>query len=112
VQVTVDAAHAIKKHHVGIKCATITPDEARVEEFGLKKMWRSPNGAARPQVTRMRARHAAWRGGNSSSQRYSRVRAAHLMRARPAVSCGTLTALCARQHAAHEQPSTPPCTSC
>lgn len=47
LQVTVDAAHAIKKHGVGIKCATITPDEARVEEFGLKKMWRSPNGTIR-----------------------------------------------------------------
>ena len=42
-QVTIDAAHAIQKHGVGIKCATITPDEARVEEFGLKKMWKSPN---------------------------------------------------------------------
>ncbi|UXT22596.1 NADP-dependent isocitrate dehydrogenase [Agrobacterium tumefaciens] len=46
-QVTVDAAHAIKKHGVGIKCATITPDEARVEEFGLKQMWKSPNGTIR-----------------------------------------------------------------
>ena len=46
-QVTIDAAHAIRKHNVGIKCATITPDEARVEEFGLKKMWRSPNGTIR-----------------------------------------------------------------
>ena len=46
-QVTVDAANAIKEHGVGIKCATITPDEARVEEFGLKKMWRSPNGTIR-----------------------------------------------------------------
>ncbi|AVF04964.1 MULTISPECIES: NADP-dependent isocitrate dehydrogenase [Devosia] len=46
-QVTVDAANAIKKHGVGIKCATITPDEARVEEFSLKKMWRSPNGTIR-----------------------------------------------------------------
>ncbi|BDI23789.1 NADP-dependent isocitrate dehydrogenase [Herbiconiux sp. L3-i23] len=46
-QVTVDAAHAIQKHGVGVKCATITPDEARVEEFGLKKMWRSPNGTIR-----------------------------------------------------------------
>jgi len=46
-QVTVDAAHAIKKYGVGIKCATITPDEARVDEFGLKKMWRSPNGTIR-----------------------------------------------------------------
>src|ERR1700759_4828131 len=43
-QVTVDAANAIKQYGVGVKCATITPDEARVEEFGLKKMWRSPNG--------------------------------------------------------------------
>jgi isocitrate dehydrogenase len=46
-QVTVDAAEAINKHGVGVKCATITPDEARVEEFGLKKMWRSPNGTVR-----------------------------------------------------------------
>ena len=46
-QITVDAANAIKKHGVGVKCATITPDEARVEEFGLKKMWRSPNGTIR-----------------------------------------------------------------
>jgi isocitrate dehydrogenase len=46
-QVTVDAANAIKKHGVGIKCATITPDEARVEEFQLKKMWKSPNGTIR-----------------------------------------------------------------
>ena len=46
-QITIDAAHAIKKYKVGIKCATITPDEARVEEFGLKKMWRSPNGTIR-----------------------------------------------------------------
>jgi isocitrate dehydrogenase len=46
-QVTVDSANAIKRHGVGVKCATITPDEARVEEFGLKKMWRSPNGTIR-----------------------------------------------------------------
>ena len=46
-QITVDAANAIKKHGVGVKCATITPDEARVKEFGLKKMWRSPNGTIR-----------------------------------------------------------------
>ncbi|WP_412541604.1 NADP-dependent isocitrate dehydrogenase [Longispora sp. K20-0274] len=46
-QVTVDAANAILRHGVGVKCATITPDEARVEEFGLKKMWRSPNGTIR-----------------------------------------------------------------
>ena len=46
-QITVDAANAIKKYGVGIKCATITPDEARVEEFKLKKMWRSPNGTIR-----------------------------------------------------------------
>ena len=46
-QVTIDAANAIKKHGAGVKCATITPDEARVEEFGLKKMWRSPNGTIR-----------------------------------------------------------------
>ena len=46
-QVTIDAANAINKYNVGIKCATITPDEARVEEFGLKKMWKSPNGTIR-----------------------------------------------------------------
>ncbi|MFC4565836.1 NADP-dependent isocitrate dehydrogenase [Nocardiopsis mangrovi] len=46
-QITVDAANAIKEFGVGVKCATITPDEARVEEFGLKKMWRSPNGTIR-----------------------------------------------------------------
>ena len=46
-QVTVDAANAIRKYGVGVKCATITPDEGRVEEFGLKKMWRSPNGTIR-----------------------------------------------------------------
>ncbi len=46
-QITVDAAKAIKKNRVGVKCATITPDEARVKEFGLKKMWKSPNGTIR-----------------------------------------------------------------
>ncbi|RJQ77030.1 NADP-dependent isocitrate dehydrogenase [Amycolatopsis panacis] len=46
-QITIDSANAIKRHGVGVKCATITPDEARVEEFGLKKMWRSPNGTIR-----------------------------------------------------------------
>ena len=46
-QVTIDAAEAIKREHVGVKCATITPDEARVKEFGLKKMWKSPNGTIR-----------------------------------------------------------------
>jgi isocitrate dehydrogenase len=46
-QITVDAAHAIKEHGIGVKCATITPDEARVKEFGLKKMWKSPNGTIR-----------------------------------------------------------------
>jgi isocitrate dehydrogenase len=46
-QVTIDSAYAIQKHGVGVKCATITPDEARVKEFGLKKMWKSPNGTIR-----------------------------------------------------------------
>ena len=46
-QITIDSAEAIKEHGVGIKCATITPDEGRVEEFGLKEMWRSPNGTIR-----------------------------------------------------------------
>src|ERR1700746_288341 len=46
-QVTVDAANATKKHGVAVKCATITPDEGRVKEFGLKQMWKSPNGTIR-----------------------------------------------------------------
>src|SRR5476649_1386002 len=46
-QVTIDSAEAIKRYRVGVKCATITPDEARVEEFKLKKMWKSPNGTIR-----------------------------------------------------------------
>ena len=46
-QITIDAANAIKQHRVGVKCATITPDEARVKEFNLKKMWKSPNGTIR-----------------------------------------------------------------
>ena len=46
-QITIDAAHAIQKYGVGVKCATITPDEQRVEEFGLKEMWKSPNGTIR-----------------------------------------------------------------
>lgn len=46
-QVTIEAAHAIQKYNVGIKCATITPDEGRMEEFNLKKMWKSPNGTIR-----------------------------------------------------------------
>ena len=46
-EVTIEAANAINKYNVGIKCATITPDEARVSEFGLKKMWKSPNGTLR-----------------------------------------------------------------
>lgn len=49
-KVTLDAAEAIKKHKVGIKCATITPDEARVKEFNLKKMWKSPNGTIRNEL--------------------------------------------------------------
>src|SRR5438105_2598838 len=46
-KITIEAANAIKRHGVGVKCATITPDEARVKEFGLKKMWKSPNGTIR-----------------------------------------------------------------
>jgi isocitrate dehydrogenase len=49
-QVTLDAAHAIRKYNVGVKCATITPDEARVEEFNLKSMWKSPNGTIRNEL--------------------------------------------------------------
>ena len=57
-RVTVEAAEAIKRHGVGIKCATITPDEARVKEFNLKKMWKSPNGTIRNIL-----------GGSSSANR-------------------------------------------
>src|SRR6202022_1688735 len=46
-QITIDSAHAARKYGVAVKCATITPDEARVKEFGLKRMWRSPNGTIR-----------------------------------------------------------------
>src|SRR5580700_9044671 len=49
-KVTLDAAHAIQRYGVGVKCATITPDEARVKEFGLKQMWRSPNGTIRNEL--------------------------------------------------------------
>jgi len=51
-KVTVEAAEAIKKYQVGIKCATITPDEARVKEFNLKQMWKSPNGTLRNILVR------------------------------------------------------------
>ena len=49
-RVTVESAEAIKKYNVGIKCATITPDEARVKEFNLKEMWKSPNGKCRTRI--------------------------------------------------------------
>ena len=61
-QITIDAANAIKQHGVGVKCATITPDEARVEEFGLKKMWKSPNGTIRNIL-------GGWSSANRSSSR-------------------------------------------
>src|ERR1700674_3256131 len=57
-QVTIDAAEAIKIHGVGVKCATITPDEDRVKEFKLKKMWRSPNGTIRNIIGRVLFRQA------------------------------------------------------
>jgi hypothetical protein len=57
-RITVDAANAIKQHGVGVKCATITPDEARVEEFGLKQMWKSPTG---PSAT-------SWAASSSASR--------------------------------------------
>jgi isocitrate dehydrogenase len=60
-QITIDSANAIKKYGVGVKCATITPDEARVAEFGLKEMWKSPNGTIRNIL-----------GGSRSSSRTSR----------------------------------------
>jgi isocitrate dehydrogenase len=49
-KVTIEAARAIREHKVGIKCATITPDEARVKEFNLKQMWKSPNGTIRNEL--------------------------------------------------------------
>ena len=68
-QVTVDAANAIKKVGVGVKCATITPDEGRVKEFNLKEMYRSPNGTIRNilggvifRARRYRATRTVWRG--------------------------------------------------
>ena len=64
-QVTIDSANAIKKIGVGIKCATITPDENRVKEFKLKKMWRSPNGTIRNIFTNN------WLSKNSSSNNVS-----------------------------------------
>ena len=82
-QVTIDAANAIKQHGVGVKCATITPDEARVEEFGLKKMWRSPERDD-PQHPRRRhlpradhhVEHPAARAGLDQADRHrpSRLR--------------------------------------
>ena len=57
-KVTVEAANAIRECHVGIKCATITPDEARVKEFGLKKMYRSPNGTIRNEADHHRPSRA------------------------------------------------------
>ena len=57
-KITVESARAIKKYGVGVKCATITPDEARVEEFGLKKMWKSPNGT-KPSRTASKRRWKA-----------------------------------------------------
>ena len=62
-QVTVDAANAIRECGVGVKCATITPDEARVKEFNLKKMWKSPNGTIRNildrKSTRLNSSHSS-----------------------------------------------------
>ena len=59
-QVTIDAANAIKRHGVGVKCATITPDEAGSAEFGLKKMWRSPNGTIRNILGGVVFRSRSW----------------------------------------------------
>jgi isocitrate dehydrogenase len=57
-KVTIEASNAIKQYGVGVKCATITPDEARVEEFGLKKMWKSPNGTIPQHLGRRRVSRA------------------------------------------------------
>src|SRR3546814_11905162 len=57
-QITIDSANAIKQYGVGVKCATITPDEARVEEFKLKKMWKSPNGTIRNKIGRASCRES------------------------------------------------------
>ena len=82
-QVTIDAAHAIQAAGVGVKCATITPDEARVKEFHLKDMWRSPNGTIRNIL-----------GGSSSASRSSARTCRVWFRAGPSrsSSAATLTA--------------------
>ena len=67
-QVTIDAANAIKQHGVGVKCATITPDEARDAEFGLKKMWKSPNGTIRNILGGVTPTPTSTRPPTSSSQ--------------------------------------------
>src|SRR3546814_4359552 len=54
-QITIDSANAIKKYGVGVKCATITPDEARVEEFNLKQMWKSPNGRSEEHTSELQS---------------------------------------------------------
>ena len=79
-QITVDAANAIKKYGVGVKCATITPDEERVEEFGLKQMWRSPNGTIRNIL-----------GGRSSASRSSARTCRGWCRAGPSPSSSAAT---------------------
>jgi hypothetical protein len=70
-QVTIDSAEAIKKYSVGVKCATITPDEARVKEFKLKEMWRSPNGTVswkgRSHADDARS-GTSWEGPSSASR--------------------------------------------
>src|SRR5438128_568477 len=81
-QVTIDAANAIKQVGVGVKCATITPDEARVKEFGLKEMWKSPNGTIRnilgggvPRTHHLQERAAAGAGlDQADHHRPSRLR--------------------------------------
>lgn len=71
-RVTLEAAEAIKKCHVGIKCATITPDEGRVKEFNLKKMWKSPNGTIRLVQERMEKTSPVGGGGMRDGQLYLR----------------------------------------
>ena len=73
-QVTIDAANAILKHGVGIKCATITPDEARVEEFKLKQMWKSPNGTIRNILNGTVFRYVCVRGGGGRERETERER--------------------------------------
>ena len=80
-QITIDSANAILTYGVGVKCATITPDEQRVEEFNLKQMWRSPNGTVRPPSPPSFS--PSWCPSDPQHSRRHRLPRAHHPRARP-----------------------------